>query len=46
MMHLLRKATFRISTAPPIVVNYSDLVNDNDLKPVIEQAYGPKGISL
>ena len=36
---------FRVATAPPIVVKYSDLVEGKNLNSTIEQAYGPKGAS-
>jgi len=46
MMHLVKNMTFNVSTAPAIVVKYTDLIKNVNLKPVIEQAYGPKGKSI
>ena len=36
MRHLIRNMTYRVATAPPIVVQYSDLVKGADLRKTIE----------
>lgn len=32
--------------APQIIVHYKDLLSGKDIQPVIEQAYGPKGLGI
>jgi hypothetical protein len=43
MIKLLFRTKAKISSAHSIVVEYQDLVDGKNLKPVIEEAYGPKG---
>ena len=43
MRHLIKNMTFKVTTAPSIIVQYSDLVNGADVTKKIEEAYGPKG---
>lgn len=41
---LTHKVLFRVSNAPKIVIEYSDLKAGKDLTEVVEKAYGPQGI--
>ena len=43
MFKLVSTPFFRISSAHQVIVEYQDLVKGTDLKPIIEEAYGPKG---
>jgi hypothetical protein len=46
MIKLLFRTKAKISSAHSIVVEYQDLVDGKNLKPVIEEAYGPKGLGI
>jgi len=43
MFKLVSTPLYRISSAHQVIVEYQDLVKGTDLKPTIEEAYGPKG---
>ena len=43
---LTHRVLFRVSNAPKIVIEYSDLKAGKDLTEVVEKAYGPQGSYL